>query len=125
MDNRIKVFTFTRSRPQATQADILAAQSKLDDYCRENVYCVVGSAFTKEPSSQLAAVMNDIIADMQSKGAELLVVPDISRLGRHYPDVLGIAEQFAAAGIEIETVDDGCRLTDVLEQDDDPFVQGM
>ena len=125
MDNEIRVFTFTRLRPQATQADILAAQSKLDDYCWENVYCVVGSAFTKEPSSRLDAVMSDILADMQSKGAELLVVSDISRLGRHYADVLGIAEKFVAAGIEIETADDGCRLTEMFEQDDEPFVQGM
>lgn len=125
MDNEIRVFTFTRLRPQAAQADILAAQGKLDDYCRENAYCVVGSVFTKERSSRLVAVMSDILADMQSKGAELLVVSDISRLGRHYADVLGIAEKFAAAGIEIETADDGCRLTEMFEQDDEPFVQGM
>ena len=49
MDNNIKVYTFTRMQPQASDTDLLAAQSKLDAYCKENGYRIVGSAFAGYP----------------------------------------------------------------------------
>ena len=69
MDNNIKVYTFTRMQPQASDTDLLAAQSKLDAYCKENGYRIVGSTFTREPSEKMPAVMQDILTDMKSKNA--------------------------------------------------------
>ena len=94
-DNRITAYTFTRMQPQATEADFLTAQREMDAYCKENGYRIVGSAFTKEPSEKMASVMDNILTDMKNKNAELLVIPDISRLGRNTATVAGIVKAFA------------------------------
>ena len=125
MDNNIKVYTFTRMQPQASDADFLAAQSKLDAYCKDNGYRIVGSAFTKEPSDKMPFVMENILTDMKSKNAELLIIPDISRLGRNTAMVAGIVKAFADEGIDIEITADGSRPTEQFAPDAEPFIQGM
>lgn len=124
MDDRIRGFTFTQLQPQATQTDILAAQSGLDAYCKRNGYRIVGSAFTREASVKLPAVIEHILTDMKSKEAGLLVIPNPSCLGRNAA-AFEIARKFAAAGIEIETADDGCRLAEKPEQAGEPLIQRM
>ncbi len=124
MDNNIKVYTFTRMQLQASDTDFLAAQSKLDAYCKENGYHIVGSAFTKEPSEKMPAVMQDILTDMKSKNAELLVIPNISRLGRNTDAVAEIAKAFADENMDIETTD-GSRLSELFEPDTKPFIFRM
>ena len=124
-DNRITAYTFTRMQPQATDTDLLTAQREMDAYCKDNEYRIVGSAFTKEPSEKMSAVMQDILTDMKNKNAELLVIPDISRLGRNTATVAGIVKAFADEGIDIEITADGSRPTEQFAQDAEPFVQEM
>lgn len=124
-DNRITAYTFTRMQPQATEADFLTAQREMDAYCKDNGYRIVGSAFTKEPSEKMPAVMQGILTDMKSKNAELLVIPDISRLGRSTAIAAGIIKAFADEGIDIEITADGSRPTEQFAPDAEPFVQGM
>lgn len=124
MDNNIKVYTFTRMQPQASDTDLLAAQSKLDAYCKENGYRIVGSAFTREPSEKMPAVMQDILTDMKSKNAELLVIPNISRLGRNTAAVAEIGKAFANEDMDIETTD-GSRISELFEADNEPFIFRM
>lgn len=124
MDNNIKVYTFTRMQLQASDTDFLAAQSKLDAYCKENGYRVVGSALTREPSEKMPAVMQDILTDMKSKNAELLIIPNISRLGRNTDVVAKIVKAFADEDMDIETTD-GSRLSELFEPDTEPFVFRM
>lgn len=124
MDNNIKVYTFTRMQPQASDTDLLAAQSKLDAYCKENGYRIVGSAFTRELSEKMPAVMQDILTDMKSKNAELLVIPNISRLGRNTAAVAEIVKAFANEDMDIETTD-GSRLSELFEPDTEPFIFRM
>ena len=124
MDNNIKVYTFTRMQPQASDTDFLAAQSKLDIYCKENGYRVVGSALTREPSEKMPAVMQDILTDMKSKNAELLIIPNISRLGRNTAVVAEIVKAFADEDMDIETTD-GSRLSELFEPDTEPFIFRM
>ena len=124
MDNNIKVYTFTRMQPQASDTDLLAAQSKLDAYCKENGYRIVGSTFTREPSEKMPAVMQDILTDMKSKNAELLVIPNISRLGRNTAAVAEIVKAFANEDMDIETTD-GSRISELFEADTEPFIFRM
>lgn len=124
MDNNIKVYTFTRRQPQASDTDFLAAQSKLDAYCKENGYRIVGSVFTREPSEKMPAVMQDILTDMKSKNAELLIIPDISRLGRNTDVVTEIVKAFADEDMDIETTD-GSWLSELFETDTEPFIFRM
>lgn len=124
MDNNIKVYTFTRMQPQASDTDLLAAQSKLDAYCKENGYRIVGSAFTREPSEKMPAVMQDILTDMKSKNAELLVIPNISRLVRNTAAVAEIVKAFANEDMDIETTD-GSRISELFEADTEPFIFRM
>lgn len=124
MDNNIKVYTFTRMQPQASDTDLLAAQSKLDAYCKENGYRIVGSAFTREPSEKMPAVMQDILTDMKSKNAELLVIPNISRLGRNTAAVAEIVKAFANEDMDIETTDCS-RISELFEADTEPFIFRM
>ena len=124
-DNRITAYTFTRMQPQATEADFLTAQREMDAYCKENGYRIVGSAFTKEPSEKMASVMDNILTDMKNKNAELLVIPDISRLGRNTATVAGIVKAFADEGIDIEITADGSRPTEPFTPDAEPFIQEM
>lgn len=124
-DNRITAYTFTRMQPQATEADLLTAQREMDAYCKENGYRIVGSAFTKEPSEKMSAVMDNILTDMKSKNAELLIIPDISRLGRNSATVVGIVKAFADEDIDIEITADGSRTTEQFVPDAEPFTQGM
>ena len=124
-DNRITAYTFTRMQPQATEADFLTAQREMDAYCKNSGYRIVGSAFTKEPSEKMSAVMQDILTDMKSKNVELLIIPDISRLGRNNATVVGIVKAFADEGIDIEITADGSRPTKQFAPDADPFIQGM
>ena len=124
MDNNIKVYTFTRMQPQASDTDLLAAQSKLDAYCKENGYRIVGSAFTREPSEKMPAIMQDILTDMKSKNAELLVIPNISRLGRNTAAVAEIVKAFANEDMDIETTD-GSRISELFEADTEPFIFRM
>lgn len=124
MDNNIKVYTFTRMQPQTSDTDLLAAQSKLDAYCKENGYRIVGSAFTREPSEKMPAVMQDILTDMKSKNAELLVIPNISRLGRNTAAVAEIVKAFANEDMDIETTD-GSRISELFEADTEPFIFRM
>lgn len=124
MDNNIKVYTFTRMQPQASDTDLLAAQSKLDAYCKENGYHIVGSAFTRELSEKMPAVMQDILTDMKSKNAELLVIPNISRLGRNTAAVAEIVKAFANEDMDIETTD-GSRLSELFEPDTEPLIFRM
>lgn len=124
-DNRITAYTFTRMQPQATDADLLTAQREMDAYCKNNGYRIVGSAFTKEPSEKMSAVMQDILTNMKSKNAELLIIPDISRLGRNTATVVGIVKAFADEGIGIEITADGSRPTEQFAADAEPFIQGM
>ena len=124
-DNRITAYTFTRIYPQATDTDLLTAQSEMEAYCKDNGYRIVGSAFTKEPSEKMPAVMENILTDMKSKNAELLVIPDISRLGRNTAVAAGIVKAFADEGIDIEITADGSRLTEQFAPDAEPFIQGM
>ena len=124
-DNRITAYTFTRMQPQATDTDLLTAQREMEAYCKDNGYRIVGSAFTKEPSEKMSAVMQNIITDMKSKNAELLVIPDISRLGRNTAMVAGIVKAFADEGIGIEITADGSRPTEQFVPDAEPFIQEM
>ena len=124
-DNRITAYTFTRMQPQATEADFLTAQREMDAYCKENGYRIVGSAFTKEPSEKMSAVMQDILTDMKSKNVELLTIPDISRLGRNTATVVDIVKAFAVEGIDIEITADGSRPTEQFAPDAEPFIQEM
>ncbi len=124
-DNRITAYTFTRMQPQATDTDLLTAQREMDAYCKENGYRIVGSAFTREPSEKMSAVMENILIDMKSKNTELLIIPDISRLGRNTAMAAGIAKAFADEGIDIEITTDGSRPTEQFAPDAEPFVQGM
>ena len=124
-DNRITAYTFTRMQPQATEADFLTAQREMDAYCKENGYRIVGSAFTKEPSEKMSAVMQDILTDMKSKNVELLIIPDISRLGRNTATVVDIVKAFAVEGIDIEITADGSRPTEQFAPDAEPFIQEM
>ena len=124
-DNRITVYTFTRMQPQATDTDLLTAQREMDAYCKDNGYRIVGSAFTREPSEKMSTVMENILTDMKTKNAELLIIPDISRLGRNTATVAGIVKAFAAEGIDIEITADGSRPTQQLAPDAEPFIQGM
>ena len=124
MDNNIKVYTFTRMQPQASDTDFLAAQSKLGAYCKENGYRIVGSVFTREPSEKMPAVMQDILTDMKSKNAELLIIPDISRLGRNTDVVTEIVKAFANEDMDIETTD-GSRISELFEADTEPFIFRM
>ena len=112
-------------QPQATEADFLTAQREMDAYCKENGYRIVGSAFTKEPSEKMASVMDNILTDMKNKNAELLVIPDISRLGRNTATVAGIVKAFADEGIDIEITADGSRPTESFAPDAEPFIQEM
>jgi len=124
-DNRITAYTFTRMQPQATDADLLTAQREMDAYCKDNGYRIVGSAFTKEPSEKMPAVMQDILTDMKNKNAELLVIPDISRLGRNTATMVCIFKAFADEGIDIEITVDGSRPTEQFAPDAEPFIQEM
>lgn len=124
-DNRITAYTFTRMQPQATDTDLLTAQREMDAYCKDNGYRIVGSAFTKEPSEKMSAVMQGILTDMKSKNAELLVIPDISRLGRNTAIVAGVVKAFVDEGIDIEITADGSRPTEQFAQDAKPFTQRM
>lgn len=124
MDNNIKVYTFTRMQPQASDTDFLAAQSKLDAYCKDNGYRIVGSALTREPSEKVPAVMQDILTDMKSKNAELLIIPNISRLGRNTAVVAQIVKTFADEDMDIETTDCS-RLSELFEPDTEPFIFRM
>lgn len=124
-NNRITAYTFTRIQPQATDADLLMAQREMDAYCKNNGYRIVGSAFTKEPSEKMPAIMENILIDMKSKNAELLVIPDISRLGRNTAVVAEIVKAFADEGINIEITADGSRPTEQFAPDAEPFIQGM
>lgn len=124
-DNRITAYTFTRMQPQATEADFLTAQREMDAYCKENGYRIVGSAFTKEPSEKMASVMDNILTDMKSKNVELLIIPDISRLGRNTATVVDIVKAFAVEGIDIEITADGSRPTEQFAPDAEPFIQEM
>lgn len=124
-DNRITAYTFTRMQPQATEADFLTAQREMDAYCKENGYRIVGSAFTKEPSEKMSAVMQDILTDMKSKNVELLIIPDISRLGRNTATVVDIVKAFAVEGIDIEITADGSRPTEQFAPDAESFIQEM
>ena len=124
-DNRITAYTFTRMQPQATEADFLTAQREMDAYCKENGYRIVGSAFTKEPSEKVASVMDNILTDMKSKNVELLIIPDISRLGRNTATVVDIVKAFAVEGIDIEITADGSRPTEQFAPDAEPFIQEM
>lgn len=124
-DNRITAYTFTRMQPQASDTDFLAAQREMDAYCKDNGYRIVGSAFTKEPSEKMSAVMENILTDMKSKNAELLIIPDISRLGRNTAMVADIVKAFADEGIDIEITADGSRPTEQFTPDAEPFIQGM
>ena len=108
-------------QPQASAADLLTAQREMDAYCKENGYRIVGSAFTKEPSEKIPSVMENILTDMKNKNAELLVIPDISRLGRNTAMVADIVKAFADDGIDIEITADGSRPTEQFT----PFIQGM
>lgn len=124
-DNRITAYTFTRMQPQAMEADFLTAQREMDAYCKENGYRIVGSAFTKEPSEKMASVMDNILTDMKSKNVELLIIPDISRLGRNTATVVDIVKAFAVEGIDIEITADGSRPTEQFAPDAEPFIQEM
>lgn len=124
-DNRITAYTFTRMQPQATEADFLTAQREMDAYCKNSGYRIVGSAFTKEPSEKMSAVMQDILTDMKSKNVELLIIPDISRLGRNTATVVDIVKAFAVEGIDIEITADGSRPTEQFAPDAEPFIQEM
>jgi DNA invertase Pin-like site-specific DNA recombinase len=124
-DNRITAYTFTRMQPQATNADLLTAQREMDAYCKNSGYRIVGSAFTKEPSEKMSAVMQDILTDMKSKNVELLIIPDISRLGRNTATVVDIVKAFAVEGIDIEITADGSRPTEPFAPDAEPFIQEM
>lgn len=124
-DNRITAYTFTRMQPQATDTDLLTAQREMDAYCMDNGYRIVGSAFTREPSEKMPAIMQDILTDMKSKNAELLVIPDISRLGRNTAMAAGIVKAFADEGIDIEITADGSRPTEPFAPDAEPFIQEM
>ncbi len=124
-DNRITAYTFTRIQPQAMEADFLTAQREMDAYCKENGYRIVGSAFTKEPSEKVASVMDNILTDMKSKNVELLIIPDISRLGRNTATVVDIVKAFAVEGIDIEITADGSRPTEQFAPDAEPFIQEM
>ena len=124
-DNHITAYTFTRIQPQATDTDLLTAQREMDAYCKDNGYRIVGSAFTKEPSDKMSAVMESILTDMKSKNAELLVIPDISRLGRNIAMAANIVKAFADEGIDIEIAADGSRPTEQFAPDAKPFIQGM
>lgn len=124
-DNRITAYTFTRMQPQATDTDLLTAQREMDAYCKDNGYRIVDSAFTKEPSEKMPSVMENILTDMKSKNAELLIIPDISRLGRNTATVVGIVKAFADEGIDIEITADGSRPTEQFVADTEPFIQGM
>ena len=123
-DNRITAYTFTRMQPQATDADLLTAQSEMEAYCKDNGYRIVGSAFTKEPSEKMPAIMQDILTNMKSKKAELLVIPDISRLGRNTDVVTEIVKAFADEDMDIETTD-GSWLSELFEPDTKPFIFRM
>ena len=124
-DNRITAYTFTRIQPQAMEADFLTAQREMDAYCKENGYRIVGSAFTKEPSEKVASVMDNILTDMKSKNVEMLIIPDISRLGRNTATVVDIVKAFAVEGIDIEITADGSRPTEQFAPDAEPFIQEM
>ena len=124
-DNRITAYTFTRMQPQATDTDLLTAQREMDAYCKDNGYRIVGSSFTKEPSEKIPAIMQGILTDMKSKNAELLIIPDISRLERNTAVAAGIVKAFADDGIDIEITADGSRPTKQFAPDADPFIQGM
>lgn len=124
-DNRITAYTFTRMQPQASDTAFLAAQSKLDAYCKENGYRIVGSAFTKEPSKKMSAVMQGILTGMKNKNAELLVIPDISHLGRNTAMAADIVKAFAVEGIDIEITADGSRPTEPFAPNAEPVIQGM
>lgn len=124
-DNRITAYTFTRMQPQATEADFLTAQREMDAYCKENGYRIVGSAFTKEPSEKMASVMDNILTDMKNKNVELLVIPDISRLGRNTATVVDIVKAFAVEGIDIEITADGSRPTELFAPYAELFIQEM
>ena len=124
-DNRITAYTYTRMQPQATEADFLTAQREMDAYCKENGYRIVGSAFTKEPSEKMASVMDNILTDMKNKNVELLVIPDISRLGRNTATVVDIVKAFAVEGIDIEITADGSRPTELFAPDAELFIQEM
>ena len=73
----------------------------------------------------MPAVMQDILTDMKSKNAELLVIPDISRLGRNTAMAAGIVKAFADEGIDIEITADGSRPTEQFVPDSEPFIQEM
>ena len=107
-DNRITAYTFTRMQPQATDTDLLTAQREMDAYCKDNGYRIVGSAFTKEPSEKIPAIMQGI-----------------SRLERNTAVAAGIVKAFADEGIDIEITADGSRPTKQFAPDADPFIQEM
>ena len=69
--------------------------------------------------------MDNILTDMKNKNAELLVIPDISRLGRNTATVAGIVKAFADEGIDIEITADGSRPTEPFAPDAEPFIQEM
>ena len=62
---------------------------------------------------------------MKSKNAELLIIPDISRLERNTAVAAGIVKAFADEGIDIEITADGSRPTEQFTPDTEPFIQGM
>ena len=115
-------------QPQATDTDLLTAQSKMDAYCKKNGYRIVGSTFTKEPSEKMSSVMENILTDMKNINAELLIIPDISRFGWNTAMAADIVKAFAAfanEGIDIEITADGSRPTEQFAADAEPFIQGM
>lgn len=69
--------------------------------------------------------MDNILTDMKNKNAELLIIPDISRLGRNTATVAGIVKAFADEGIDIEITADGSRPTEPFAPDAEPFIQEM
>lgn len=61
---------------------------------------------------------------MKSKNAELLIIPNISRLGRNTAVVAEIVKTFADEDMDIETTD-GSRLSELFEPDTEPFIFRM
>lgn len=60
--------------------------------------------------------MQDILSDIKSKNAELLIIPNICRLGRNTAVVAEIVKAFADEDIDIETTGGFC-LSELFEPD--------
>lgn len=69
-------------------------------------------------------IKDAILTDMKSKNAELLVIPNISRLGRNTAAVAEIVKAFANEDMDIETTD-GSRLSELFEPDTEPLIFRM